>query len=482
MTAVKSRRFTVACWIVVAIAAALRMYRLSSWDMWTDEANTYWTAVTGEYVSGPMYASAPINFFLTKLAIRWAGANELGLRIVPFLAGVASIAAAFFVLRRWIGERAALVAAVVLTLSIWHLYWSQTGRHFSLVTLLLLCALHAFLVFWQDGKVAALAGSAVLVLAALFTHSSSGFYLASLLGFAAGHWAIVRWERGWASPWNRDDLRHALALGAFATVLLLYLPIYLKVGAYTLEHRTAWNPPWNIVGSLVFYIPPYLSLTALAGFALLVRERRDLALLLLGWILIPIALVTVASSLTIASGSYCLPSILAVAALAGVAADRLLAASHDAARRWGTGLLLGAVLASLAYDTALYFTYDHGLKPRWAALCRLVESQRAPGEMFLAEEGDVAQFYLGRDKADWLGKYEREVGAGTYPPDGATGVWYGFYLTDSDILRKEDRVLRRVLDNAKLVKLFPLHYGPKDRTLALFHETLPTGAARAPSR
>jgi hypothetical protein len=61
-------------------------------------------------------------------------------------------------------------------------------------------------------------------------------------------------------------------------------------------------------------------------------------------------------------------------------------------------------------------------------------------------------------------------------------VWYGFYLTDSDILRKEDRVLRRVLDNAKLVKLFPLHYGPKDRTLALFHETLPTGAARAPSR
>ena len=480
MTSTRSRQVTLAFWAVLALAIVLRAYRLASWDMWTDEANTYWTAVTGDYVSGPMYASAPINFYLTKVAMGWVGASALGARIVPFLAGVATILAGFFSLRRWIGERASLIASIVLTLSVWHLYWSQTARHFSLVTLLLLFALHAFLIFWQDGRKLGLAASAVLVLGALFTHSSAGFYLAAFLAFVALDWALVRFSAGWTSAWSRDDLRHAQALSAFAVVLLAYLPIYLKVGAYTLAHRTAWNPPWNIIGSLVFYIPPYLSLPVLGGFVLLHRERRDLALLLLGWIAVPITLVTFASSLTIASGSYCLPSILAVAALVGVAGDRLLEESRDATRRLATGLVLAAVLACLAYDAALYFTYYHGLKPRWMALCRMVESQRLPGEIFLAEEGDVAQFYLGRENAEWLGKHEGEVGTSGFPPEAVTGVWYGIYLTDSDILRKDDRLLNYVTENARLVRLFPLHYGPKDRTLALFHQTRSSPPAEPP--
>ncbi len=48
MTVSTNRRFLIAFWAVVARAAARRGYRLASWDLWTDEANTYWTAVTGE--------------------------------------------------------------------------------------------------------------------------------------------------------------------------------------------------------------------------------------------------------------------------------------------------------------------------------------------------------------------------------------------------------------------------------------------------
>ena len=167
-----TRRWTLAFWVVFAAAAALRMIRLSSWDLWTDEANTFWTAVTGEYVSGPMYASAPVNFLLTKLAIAWLGPNELGARIVPFLAGTATIGLAYFAMRRWIGPRAAFFASLVLTLSIWHLYWSQTARHFSLETLFLLGAVHAFVRFWREGSKSGLALAALLVLAALFTHEN----------------------------------------------------------------------------------------------------------------------------------------------------------------------------------------------------------------------------------------------------------------------------------------------------------------------
>ncbi len=474
-----TRRWTLAFWVVFAAAAALRMIRLSSWDLWTDEANTFWTAVTGEYVSGPMYASAPVNFLLTKLAIAWLGPNELGARIVPFLAGTATIGLAYFAMRRWIGPRAAFFASLVLTLSIWHLYWSQTARHFSLETLFLLGAVHAFVRFWREGSKSGLALAALLVLAALFTHSSAGFYLAALLGFVIASWAIERRTRGLGAPWSRDDGRHALALAALSIVLVAYMPVYLAVGSYTLEHRTAWNPPWNIVGSLVFYIPPYLALPALAGLVFLYREARDLALLALSWIAVPFVLVTVASSLTIASASYCLPSMLAISALAGVAGDRILREARDASGRWGSALVLGGVLAAMAYDATLYFSYYHGLKPRWKALCETVERARRPGELFLAEEGDVAQFYVGRERAEWLGRFEREIGT-AFPPEDARGVWYGVYLTDSTILRRDDRVLGHLLGKARLVRLFPLHYGPKDRTLALFHEDLAARPVSAP--
>ena len=72
---------------LVLLAAGLRWYRLAEWDMWTDEVQTLWVSISGEFKEGPMYSTAPVNFWLTRLAVGIFGENELGVRFVPMVRG-----------------------------------------------------------------------------------------------------------------------------------------------------------------------------------------------------------------------------------------------------------------------------------------------------------------------------------------------------------------------------------------------------------
>ena len=96
---------------ILALAAVLRSYNLSAWDMWTDEVQTLWTSVSGDFKEGPMYRTAPVNFWLTGIAVRVFGETELGVRFIPWLMGIATVGVFLWSCARWFGVRAALFGA-----------------------------------------------------------------------------------------------------------------------------------------------------------------------------------------------------------------------------------------------------------------------------------------------------------------------------------------------------------------------------------
>lgn len=468
MTRNRLREPTIWYWVTLTVAIALRLYRLADWDLWTDEVQTLWTAASGQFKEGPMYLTAPLNFLLTRLGVAVLGENALGARVIPFLAGTLTVAVIYPIWRPWVGRRAALFATVTLGLSMWHVFWSQTARHFAVETLLIVLAVGGFLRYWHRGSRSALALAALFFLAALLTHSSAGFYIVAVLCFVGA--MLLRPARGTGDPTPDELSRRAWIAGAtLLGVLGLYVPVYLTVGRYLLEHKTPWNPPWNILGSLVFYIPPYLAIFALAGVAFLIRERNRVWLLALCLTAIPPLLLISASPFTITSAAYCLASMLAVAILVGVAADRLLAFGAEHASIGPAALILATAPISQLYDLAAYYTVFHGLKPHWRAVSAFVAERRQPGEMFLAAEGDVVQYYLGRLNADWLGPFERSLGKPGYPPAGVCGVWYAVYPS-SGPLAMDAAATAYIAQNARLVASFPLHYGAKDRTISVFHQ------------
>ncbi len=443
--------------------------------MWTDEVQTLLVSASGEFRWGPTYRTAPLNFYLTGAAVRVLGASELGARIVPFLMGLLTVALMYLLFRQWIGTRASLFAMLTLAGSMWHVFWSQTARHYSLLLLLVLLGLYAFLWFWRRDRQVGLWVAMLAFFAALFTHTSAGFVVVALLAFVIASWLYQRLASGQSSAsLNR---KHLLASIALSIPLAVYLPVYVIVGRYLMTAVVAWNPPWNIVGSLAFYVPPYLAMAALAGAAFLLRERDSMWFLLMCMVVVPMVLVIIASTLTIASAVYALSSLLAVAILVGVACDRLLKVGSSSGLLVPVGLAISGIFLQQIYDLAHYHTFYNGLKPRWREVSMLVGERRREGDVFLAEEADVARFYLGRDEADWFGSYEEPIANGEFPTAELTGVWYAFYVGDP-ILRVGPGTLARIRANADLVALFPLHYGAKDRTIAVYYQSMSDGIRR----
>src|SRR5437867_10477673 len=96
-----SRRYAVAIALVLALAAVLRFYKLGEWSMWVDEGMTYVRAVTGNLSDqGPLYATAPLNFLVTRAIISVFQPSLFWLRFFPAVCGVLGVAAIL-----WSGSR-----------------------------------------------------------------------------------------------------------------------------------------------------------------------------------------------------------------------------------------------------------------------------------------------------------------------------------------------------------------------------------------
>ena len=446
---------------IVVLAAVLRWYRLVEWDMWTDEVQTLWTATSGQFKEGPMYRTAPVNFWLTGIAASLFGADELGLRIVPYLAGVATVAVFLWSVARWFGTKVALFGGLLLALSMWHVAWSQTGRHFALQTLLVLLALHFLLVSWIGGRAWGGWVSALVLLAGIFTHSSTVFFLAAFLSFFGVGWlaAMAGEAERRPSVWARGAL-------PYVAVVAIYVPILFLVGRYLVANKQAWNPPYNIIGSLAFYLPPWLLLTALAGVFVLAATRRiHLGVLLALQFIVPAALVTISSGITIASAAYCLASLPALAILFGVAMNWLIERAAHRPVRWAAVAIAAGLYLTATSELAHYYFVYNGLKPRWKDAIAFVADRRAEGEAFFAVEGDVPQYYLGRGEADWYGRA---------PDHPDVDAWYAVYLSGT-VPGSLSQQYRTLLGEAELIQVFPVHYGAKDRSLAIFRRSADEG-------
>ena len=385
-------------WLLLITCAAgfLRLYRIDEWSFWIDEVFTLRDGVllSAEQFWASVASERPVQYLLVRWLWDWGllpGSGEGSFRIIFAFFGIASVPLMAVVVRRMFGAGPALLSAAILTLSPWHVYWSQTVRGYSIVLFLGLGSLYFFWLGSERGRGRYLLGSLALAALAMLTHPSSVFFV---LAFAV-YLVVVRVG---LAPWPKE-LRlttlgwfvFPLVLGALwnASGLLEAFDSYLrsKADVVTLPH---------LANTTVFFVRVPVIVAAVGGLFFLWHQRSRTGLLLALYIAVPMLSLSIASFFVRVSAQYAFFTLPAWCILSGyggweiVRRLELKAFGHYFVRL----LPIAMILFELAAQLHLYYHYRHGERPRWREAADYVLAQLGPDDLVASTNVPCIEWYL----------------------------------------------------------------------------------------
>lgn len=427
----RARRRRLALFLALLVGVLLRALQYAvDRSLWLDEGVLV-SSILGRGWGGLLQPldygqTAPFGFLLlVKAATAALGASEYALRLVPFLAGMAGLALAVPVARRYVSRRALPLAVAIFALAPYMVYYSSEVKQYALdalASLAILAFAAAIARRPRDPRLAA--GFCLLGAVAVWVSQPAIFMLAGV-GLVLGIRALRHGDRTAAAMLVATA---AAWMVSFAGSYLVskrtmadpaYMREFWKEGFFPLPPRTAadwtWLPrmvahmfrePMGIVGmdtSAVSWIGAISGLVAfLAGAWWMVRRRPLRAALLLS----PLAMVLAASAArlypfggSVLSGGrvlvFLIPSLAFVMAEGVFALSRMVRGS--AGRLVFAGMALLVLLPSLAYAA---FSVPHAraeVKP----LLQYVNEHRQPGDVMYVYYGGGAVFRYYGPRYGW---------------------------------------------------------------------------------
>lgn len=212
--------------LILLVAFGLRLINLNGRFLWYDEAIAILFAEkslaamldgTITLKNGSAANVHPLLYFwLLHGWMRLVGTTPFAIRLLSALLGTATVFVTYLTAKelRPSGKSgsAPLLAAVFITISPFHIYYSQETRMYALLGLCTLLSTLFWLRAWHDNRWQNWILYAIFGTLALYSHSLGALYLASI-----GLWTIWRWLRaGW--------VRWRGVVGANLLLLLLYTP------------------------------------------------------------------------------------------------------------------------------------------------------------------------------------------------------------------------------------------------------------------
>lgn len=287
---------------IVVLAAALRLPTLGAQSLWYDEAAT-WFQVSGT-PGQLLYRTAADNYpplynILVWLLIRVLGDSEWVLRLPAALLGIANVPLIYLLGRRMAGPTAGLIAALLLALSGFHLWYSQEARMYTLLAFAATAYGWAAVRTiedggsWRNAALMAIAGAALV-----YSHPYGAL---TFIGIGIGALLTLALRRDW------NGLRWLVGAGLATCIAFLPWALILLGRAGVIEETGFWiemPTPQSVWSDLVQLTGGTIYVLLLAAPLLLVLRRRLVPLrlsfaplLLACWIAAPMALGLAASLL-----------------------------------------------------------------------------------------------------------------------------------------------------------------------------------------
>ena len=283
--------------LFLAVGAFLRIETLTKRPLWHDEIYTLGVVNSAHSLadiwaaSGRDRAEQPLMYYGAAYAAWRLSKHEKSIRVPACLVGILSIPLLGALAYRLAGARAALLSSLLLTLSVYHIEYSQDARSYTLLIFWSLTAFHGFLSFVRSKSIAGLVLLTLSILGSLYTHHAAVF-VGGAIAIAGLSFVVHRW---WASGSFPLWLCGGLA-GSSVVVALGFWPQLAHVNSFLassdldrehtlaltgrffveLFNRWTFGAPWGILS---------IGLVALG----LIRSCRSLerAAILLPWVAMP---------------------------------------------------------------------------------------------------------------------------------------------------------------------------------------------------
>lgn len=448
--------------ILALVLGLVRFVRLGDWSLWMDEALTLTDAQ--RIADGALHNPVGYGLVVGFARLFMEHPSEYALRFLPALAGWACIPLSYWAFRPLLSRRAAAGTALLVALSPWHLFWSQSARFYTLAQACSLIGAGWFVrgLWSARGSRWATMGIVVALSSALF-HISGALVAGAIL--AAG--LVVRIAGVGRPPqFDRILLRAAIPVGVLLVALSPWAWGWLM-------HHLGQKPQANLVHFVLtcgyFFGPSLLAGCVFGGWVVL-RERSAGQLFLLAVPVVVLLLLCAVGTRAVVSAQYAFCVFPFTCALAAVALDsRGMPAPLRAA--WLLVLALPLVAGDL-----LYLSSRVGERPRWREAWEYVASEREAGDLVIGMGAQVGEYYLGGRNPDLRTPRSSHPMGGHFPNGPrrwrrhARGTWVIVRPLWFDELPAKDKesVQRWLVEDCRLVKRFPVEMEGRDLDLEVW--------------
>ncbi|MBZ0296671.1 MAG: glycosyltransferase family 39 protein [Anaerolineae bacterium] len=408
---------------IVLLAAALRIYNLSTESYWLDEV--IMVKITQSDLPIIMESLGngrpPIYVMLGYAWVRIFGASEAATRSLSAIAGLISIPIVFLIGRRMFNNTVGLLAALLTTLSVFHIYYSQEYRYYSVVILFTVLTFYFYIRALETGRVLNFILYVICGIGIFYTHTFAMFVLV-----APGLYFLLQFRRYRPLFWKWFIAEIVLVLGMLPGIWLLvsYLFSGAESSAGSPASPNAWITPPTFLSpfrtslNYIFYNYAYINIifVAIAGLLLVIgiilyllrrnaQERQTVIqgtaedvkstfrnpylLLLLLWFVLPI-IIPLLLSLSNILGSGYLDRYLST----GAVALFLLIAVIMYSLRKSVPIVLSLAAYILIIFPALYTYYHMDIKEQWRELAEEVAVDSQPQDTIAIAYADFPEYRI----------------------------------------------------------------------------------------
>jgi mannosyltransferase len=226
--------------VLTVIGLTLRLYHISVISLWLDEALTNYYAHLSflDILKITLMEDNPPLFYWIEHVMLLFGNSEFILRFVPVIIGTMTIPVFYFLGREFYNRDVGIIAATLLTVSSFHIQYSQEARSFTLLLFIFSVALYYYLKALRTNSLESWLIFGFFSALACWTHYYAFVMVLPLYLFVLISRVII-WK---------NEIRN-LKPAILATILFMILASPMLIGTiYSGSRKTAHSPTWGYQG------------------------------------------------------------------------------------------------------------------------------------------------------------------------------------------------------------------------------------------